>query len=216
MAKLVDGRSYKKSQRYAKDNGTACLIARSDKSVAYVTNNRRLYSAFCTIEANYWQTRSIARPLCDSRASCLWLLAPWTSVVTYSDLLTYLLTYLLTSIYDNTAHILHKENDALPRKFTYSPWMSRLVKVNDATRRKITSARQRAYLANIWSICARSIAQFVCDRWASCIMLQTVVNTFMYLRTKLTLCVAFSRRPVTRCWYKMCDNFRAILLTHAQ
>jgi len=46
------------------------LIARSDKSVAYATNNRRLCSTFCTTEANYWQTRSIARPLCDSRASC--------------------------------------------------------------------------------------------------------------------------------------------------
>jgi len=29
------------------------LIARSDKSVAYVTINNRLYSRFCTIEANY-------------------------------------------------------------------------------------------------------------------------------------------------------------------
>jgi len=29
------------------------LIARSDKSVAYETNNKRLYSTFCTIEANY-------------------------------------------------------------------------------------------------------------------------------------------------------------------
>ena len=31
------------------------LIARSDKSVAYVTNNKRLCSTFCTIEANYWR-----------------------------------------------------------------------------------------------------------------------------------------------------------------
>ena len=46
------------------------LIARSDKSVAYVTNNKRLFLTFCTIEANYWQTRIIARPLCDSRATC--------------------------------------------------------------------------------------------------------------------------------------------------
>ena len=46
------------------------LIARSDKSVAYVTNNKRLRSTFCTIEANHWQTRSIARPLCDSWATC--------------------------------------------------------------------------------------------------------------------------------------------------
>jgi len=37
------------------------LIARSNKSVAYVTNNKRLRwvrSTFCTIEVNYWQTRS--------------------------------------------------------------------------------------------------------------------------------------------------------------
>jgi len=43
---------------------------RSDKSVAYVSINKRLNSTFCTIEANYWQTRSIARLLCDSRATC--------------------------------------------------------------------------------------------------------------------------------------------------
>jgi len=29
------------------------LTAHSDKSVAYVTNHNRLYSTFCTIEANY-------------------------------------------------------------------------------------------------------------------------------------------------------------------
>jgi len=29
------------------------LVARSDKSVAYVTSNKRLCSTFCTIEANY-------------------------------------------------------------------------------------------------------------------------------------------------------------------
>jgi len=41
----------KKPQRYAKDNRTAHLTARSDKSV---TNNKRLYSTFCTVvEANY-------------------------------------------------------------------------------------------------------------------------------------------------------------------
>jgi len=60
----------KKPQRYAKDNTTAHLTARSDKSVAYVTNNKRLYLTFCTVEAYYWHTRSIARPLCDSRATC--------------------------------------------------------------------------------------------------------------------------------------------------
>jgi len=46
------------------------ITARSDKSVAYVTNNKRLYSTFCTVEANYRQIRSIARPFCDSRATC--------------------------------------------------------------------------------------------------------------------------------------------------
>ena len=61
----------KKPQRYAKDNRTAHLTARSHKSVACVTNNKRFYSTFCTVEANYWQTRSIARPLCDSRATCI-------------------------------------------------------------------------------------------------------------------------------------------------
>jgi len=60
----------KKPQRYVKDNRTAHLTARSDKSVAYVTNNKRLYSAFFTVEANYWQTQSVAQPLCDSRATC--------------------------------------------------------------------------------------------------------------------------------------------------
>jgi len=64
----------KKLRRYAKDcYRTAHLTARSDKSVAYVTNNKRLDATFCTVEANYWQTLSIARPLCDSRAT--WLLA---------------------------------------------------------------------------------------------------------------------------------------------
>jgi len=29
------------------------LIARSDKSVAYVTENKRLRSTFCTVDANY-------------------------------------------------------------------------------------------------------------------------------------------------------------------
>jgi len=43
----------KKPQRYGKDNRTAHLTARSDKSVAYVTNNKSLYSTFCTVEANY-------------------------------------------------------------------------------------------------------------------------------------------------------------------
>jgi len=59
----------KKPQRYAKDNRTAHLTTRSDKSVAYVTNDKRLLDVlYCWSEQ--WQTRSIARPLCDSRATC--------------------------------------------------------------------------------------------------------------------------------------------------
>jgi len=46
------------------------LIVRSGKSEAEVTNNRRLRSPYCCIEANYCQTRSIARPICDKRATC--------------------------------------------------------------------------------------------------------------------------------------------------
>ena len=46
------------------------LIVRSDKSVACLTNNKRLRSTFCTIEANYRHARSIVRPLYDSRATC--------------------------------------------------------------------------------------------------------------------------------------------------
>jgi len=36
------------------------LIVCSDKSVSYVTNNKRLHCTLGTIEANYWQTQSIA------------------------------------------------------------------------------------------------------------------------------------------------------------
>ena len=45
------------------------LIVRRGKPEAEVTNNRRLFSMYCTIEANYWQIRCIARPVCDSRAT---------------------------------------------------------------------------------------------------------------------------------------------------
>jgi len=42
----------KNPQRYGKDNRTAHLTARSDKSVACVANNKRC-STFCTVKANY-------------------------------------------------------------------------------------------------------------------------------------------------------------------
>jgi len=67
----------KKPQPYGKNNRIAHLTARSDKSVAYITNNKRLYSTFCTVESNCWQTRSIARPLCDSRATCRKVTSSW-------------------------------------------------------------------------------------------------------------------------------------------
>ena len=53
----------KKPQRYAKDNRTAHLTIRSDESVAYVINNKRLYSTFCTVEANYTDTKHRAASL---------------------------------------------------------------------------------------------------------------------------------------------------------
>jgi len=40
----------KKPQRYAKDNRTAHLIARSDKSVAYVTNNKNSTQRFVLLK----------------------------------------------------------------------------------------------------------------------------------------------------------------------
>jgi len=85
-AEFVEGRRWrrnvydKKSQHNAKDNRTAFNCIRSGKSVAYyVTHNKILYSTFCTIEASFWQTRSIAMPLCDSRATCVVLLSLPTS-----------------------------------------------------------------------------------------------------------------------------------------
>ena len=49
-------------------------IVRTDRSETEVTNNKKLRSRYCTIEANYWQTRSIAQLFCDSRASCFQIL----------------------------------------------------------------------------------------------------------------------------------------------
>ena len=51
-------------------------IVRAGKSEAKVTNNKKLRSMHCTIEANYWQKRSVARFLCDSRATCEHHLGP--------------------------------------------------------------------------------------------------------------------------------------------
>ena len=47
------------------------LIVCSGKSEVEVTSNRRLCSTYCTIEADYWQIRSIVQPLCESRATCM-------------------------------------------------------------------------------------------------------------------------------------------------
>ena len=50
-----------------------------------VTNNKRLYSTFCTVKFNYWQTQSNARPLCESRATCFLSLAT-TIIVTFTGI----------------------------------------------------------------------------------------------------------------------------------
>ena len=46
------------------------LIVCSDKSVAYVTNNKRLHLTFYTIEAKLLTDTKHRRPLCKSRATC--------------------------------------------------------------------------------------------------------------------------------------------------
>ena len=45
------------------------LIVRTGKSEAEVTNKKDCASRYCIVEATYWQTHNIARPLCDVRAS---------------------------------------------------------------------------------------------------------------------------------------------------
>ena len=39
-------------------------------------DNKRLRTSYHFVEANYWRTQSIARPLCNSRATCHWLGLP--------------------------------------------------------------------------------------------------------------------------------------------
>ena len=48
-----------------------CVRNLRSSSEAEVTNNRRLRSTYCTIAANYIQTRSIARPPCNNRCPLL-------------------------------------------------------------------------------------------------------------------------------------------------
>jgi len=56
------------------------LIARSDISVAYVTNNKRLRSTFCTIEAKLLtDTKHRAASL--RQQSYLWFFVPWVLVL---------------------------------------------------------------------------------------------------------------------------------------
>jgi len=71
----------KKPQCYAKDNRTAHLTARSNKSVAYVTNNKDSTRRFVLLELTT-ETQSIARLLCDSRATCFICSGTCTSSVT--------------------------------------------------------------------------------------------------------------------------------------
>ena len=59
-----------KRRRYAENNRTE-LIVRTGKSEAEVIANKKPRLRYCTVEANYWQTRNTARPLCDSRVSCM-------------------------------------------------------------------------------------------------------------------------------------------------
>jgi len=79
----------KKPQRYAKDNRTAHLTACSDKSVAYVTNNKRLCSTFCTIIE--WQTVSNLSLAVLIFAHILYLkpnISPWEHLGEYLNVVT--------------------------------------------------------------------------------------------------------------------------------
>ena len=56
------------SQWQAEENRTEFVCI--NKLEAKVTNNKRRHSRFSTVETNYRWTRSIARPVCDGRATC--------------------------------------------------------------------------------------------------------------------------------------------------
>jgi len=62
----------KKPRRYAEDNRTAFNC--TQWYIWSLSNkNKRLRSRYYTVDANYWRTQSIARPLCNSRATCLFI-----------------------------------------------------------------------------------------------------------------------------------------------
>jgi len=68
-------------QRAPRNGEYAKEKRREENILIEVTNNRRLRLMCCTIEANYWQTRSIAWPLCDSRATCIMsFVYKWTPI----------------------------------------------------------------------------------------------------------------------------------------
>ena len=54
----------KKPQRHAENNVTQWWIW------SLSNNNKRLRTRYYFVEANYWRTQSIARPLCNSKATC--------------------------------------------------------------------------------------------------------------------------------------------------
>jgi len=53
----------KKLQLFAEDNVTQWEIW------SLSNNNKRLHTSYYFVEANYWRTQNIARPLCNSRAT---------------------------------------------------------------------------------------------------------------------------------------------------
>ena len=65
----ANARAYQKHVLHGQE--TVSIFVQSGKSESEITSNRRLRSTYCTIEANYWRTRSIARPLCDRGATCV-------------------------------------------------------------------------------------------------------------------------------------------------
>jgi len=67
----------KKPQRYAESNVTQWQIW------SLSNNNKRLRTSYYFVEANYWRTQSIARPLCNSRATSVLKSRCWNIIISY-------------------------------------------------------------------------------------------------------------------------------------
>jgi len=127
-------RSFNVAPKTTKQN----LTARSDKSVAYVTNNKRLYSTFCTIEANYWQTRSTSCGLFVTAELLVfteyetWMNVKYTSTCLSVMSLTFLHSYYTTGLLLRCCkQSMARESEQLPLwlNFCIKTWMDSTLQV---------------------------------------------------------------------------------------